>query len=168
MASGACSTVVDTPIGRFGVEATSTGVSRVRLPRDSPGEGLNGDPDAATIATDAAAQIVEYARGERTEFDLPLDWGNVQPDHREVLETLCAIAPYGRTVTYGELGARSGVEDAREIGVHMNRNPFPIVVPCHRVVAADGLGGYGGGLALKRRLLELEGVLPASLDLGDA
>jgi methylated-DNA-[protein]-cysteine S-methyltransferase len=84
-----------------------------------------------------------------------------------VLETLREIAPYGTTVTYGELGRRAGVDDARDVGVLMARNPIPLVVPCHRVVAADGLGGYGGGLELKRRLLELEGVLPARLDLGD-
>ena len=90
-----------------------------------------------------------------------------RPTHRRVLETLCEIAPYGTTVTYGELGARAGVEDPRDVGVLMARNPLPLVVPCHRVVASDGLGGYGGGLELKRRLLELEGVLPPRLDLGD-
>ena len=71
------------------------------------------------------------------------------------------------TVTYGELGRRTGVDDPRDVGVMMARNPLPLVVPCHRVVASDGLGGYGGGLDLKRRLLELEGVLPPRLDLGD-
>ena len=60
-----------------------------------------------------------------------------------------------------------GVDDPREVGVMMATNPLPLVVPCHRVVASDGLGGYGGGLDLKRRLLELEGVLPQRLDLGD-
>jgi methylated-DNA-[protein]-cysteine S-methyltransferase len=71
-------------------------------------------------------------------------------------------------MTYGELGRRAGVDDPREVGVLMATNPLPLVVPCHRVVAADGLGGYGGGLRLKRLLLELEGALPPSLDLGDA
>jgi methylated-DNA-[protein]-cysteine S-methyltransferase len=115
----------------------------------------------------AAAQLVEFARGEREEFDVPLDFSDVEPAHRRVLETLCEIAPYGTTVTYGELGARAGVDDPREVGVMMATNPLPLVVPCHRVVASDGLGGYGGGLDLKRRLLELEGVLPQRLDLGD-
>ena len=68
-------------------------------------------------------------------------------------------------MTYGELGERAGVGDPRDVGVMMARNPLPLVVPCHRVVAADGLGGYGGGIELKRTLLELEGVLPARLDL---
>lgn len=159
--------VVDTPIGSFAVEATADGVTRVHLPGARRLEAVDGGDEAASRARAAAAQLAEYARGEREQFELALDWNGVSEEHRHVLETLAAIAPYGHTVTYGELGARAGVEDAREVGVHMNRNPLPIVVPCHRVVASDGLGGYGGGLALKRRLLELEGALPPSLDLGD-
>ena len=66
-----------------------------------------------------------------------------------------------------DLVVPAGIDDPREVGVMMATNPLPLVVPCHRVVASDGLGGYGGGLDLKRRLLELEGVLPQRLDLGD-
>lgn len=160
--------IVETPVGRLGIEATATGICRVRLPGDWTGDDAGGDGESAAIASRAAEQLVEYARGEREELDVALDWTRVDSDLRKVLETLREIAPFGHTVTYGELGTRAGVEDPREVGVHMNRNPFPIVVPCHRVVAADGLGGYGGGVALKRRLLELEGALPPSLDLGDA
>ncbi len=158
---------MDTPIGTFGVEATAHGVSRVRLPGDGSLPAGDGSADAAEIAARAAAQIAEYARGEREEFDVPLDWDGVEATHRTVLAALRELAPYGHTVTYGELGARAGVADAREVGVHMATNPLPILVPCHRVIASDGLGGYGGGLALKRRLLELEGALPPTLDLGD-
>ena len=155
-------------IGVVGVEATTIGLRRVRLPGDRPSSpDALGGARADANASLAAVQIVEYLAGEREEFDLVLDWEGVDATHRRVLETLCEIAPYGSTVTYGELGRRSGVDDAREIGVHMARNPLPLVVPCHRVVASDGLGGYGGGLELKRRLLELEGVLPPRLDLGD-
>jgi len=160
------STSVDTAIGPVGVEASEAGVRRVRL----PGEGeleRRGDGVAAESAAVAAAQLAEFARGEREAFDVPLDLSDVEPAHRRVLETLCEIAPYGTTVTYGELGARAGVDDPREVGIMMATNPLPLVVPCHRVVASDGLGGYGGGLDLKRRLLELEGVLPQRLDLGD-
>jgi len=157
---------VETGIGVLGVEATDRGISRVRLPG---GGGLEprGAGTAAETAASAAAQLEQYARGEREEFELTLDWSGVEPTHRHVLETLCEIAPYGTTVTYGELGARSGVGDPRDVGVMMATNPLPLVVPCHRVVAADGLGGYGGGLDLKRRLLELERVLPQRLDLGE-
>jgi len=162
----AASTSVDTPIGIVGVEASDAGIRRVRLPGGGDLE-RRGDGAAAESAAVAAAQLVEFARGERQEFDVTLDWSDVEPTHRRVLETLCEIAPYGTTVTYGELGARAGVDDPREVGVMMATNPLPLVVPCHRVVASDGLGGYGGGLELKRRLLELEGVLPQRLDLGD-
>jgi methylated-DNA-[protein]-cysteine S-methyltransferase len=160
------STSVDTPIGLLGVEATDDGIRRVRLPGGGELE-RTGDGAAADSAASAAAQLEEYARGEREEFELALDWSGVEPGHRRVLETLCEIAPYGTTVTYGELGAQAGVDDPRDVGVMMATNPLPLVVPCHRVVASDGLGGYGGGLDLKRRLLELEGVLPQRLDLGD-
>lgn len=157
---------VDTPIGIVGVEASDAGVRRVRLPGGGELEPRGGGAAAESAAV-AAAQLVEFARGEREEFDVPLDWSDVEPTHRRVLETLCEIAPYGTTVTYGELGARAGIDDPREVGVMMATNPLPLVVPCHRVVASDGLGGYGGGLDLKRRLLELEGALPQRLDLGD-
>ena len=126
-----------------------------------------GDERAAANVEHAARQLDEYLRGSREEFQIPLDWTGVQDVQRRVLETLCAIAPFGKTVTYGELGERAGVEDPRDVGVMMARNPLPLVVPCHRVVAADGIGGYGGGIELKRTLLELEGVLPPRLDLGD-
>jgi methylated-DNA-[protein]-cysteine S-methyltransferase len=160
------STSVETPIGVLGIEATDAGVRRVRLPGDGELERL-GDGTASTSVEEAATQLSEYTRGERQSFELTLDWSGVDPTHQHVLETLCEIAPYGTTVTYGELGARAGVDDPRDVGVMMATNPLPLVVPCHRVVAADGLGGYGGGLELKRRLLELEGVLPQRLELGD-
>lgn len=108
-------------------------------------------------------QLEEYVAGERREFDVDLDWSGIDARHRNVLEALVAAAPFGHTVTYGELAQCAGEDDPREIGTMMARNPLPLVVPCHRVVAADGLGGYGGGLELKRRLLELEHVLPPRL-----
>ncbi len=159
--------VIDTPMGTIGIEASDAGVRRVRLPRERDPARPHGGGVAAEHAVAAAEQLGEYARGERESFDLPFDWNGVDVTHRHVLETLREIAPYGVTVTYGELGRRAGVDDPREVGVLMATNPLPLVVPCHRVVASDGLGGYGGGLDLKQRLLELEGVLPPRLDLGD-
>ncbi len=156
---------IETPIGTLGIDASEAGLRRVRLPGEGEVEP-GGDESPTGSAAVAASQLAEYALGQREHFDLTLDWDGVEPGHRLVLETLCEIAPYGTTVTYGELGARAGGIDPRDVGVMMATNPLPLVVPCHRVVASDGLGGYGGGLDLKRRLLELEGVLPQRLDLG--
>jgi methylated-DNA-[protein]-cysteine S-methyltransferase len=156
---------IETPIGTLGIDASEAGLCRVRLPGERE-VVAEGDGPGAGIASAAAEQLAEYARGDREDFELALDWTGVDPNHRLVLEKLCEIAPYGATVTYGELGARAGGVDPRDVGVMMATNPLPLVVPCHRVVASDGLGGYGGGLELKRRLLELEGVLPQRLDLG--
>ncbi len=155
---------LDTTIGVLGIEATDAGVRRVRL-ADGGARVVSGYGLAESHAAEAASQLAEYARGEREAFDLVLDWSAVVEADRRILEILCEVAPFGITVTYGELGRRAGIEDAREIGVVMARNPLPLVVPCHRVVASDGLGGYGGGVELKRRLLELEGVLPQRFDL---
>jgi methylated-DNA-[protein]-cysteine S-methyltransferase len=166
VSSTAAAISLSAPIGTVGVEATEAGLRRVRLPGDGgAAQDAEGDERAAANAQQAAMQLDEYLRGVREEFQIALDWSRVDEKHRRVLETLCEIAPFGRTVTYGELAQRAGVEDPRDIGVMMARNPLPLVVPCHRVVAADGLGGYGGGVELKRELLELEGVLPARLDL---
>ena len=165
MTTGAAARSIDSPVGTIGVESTAAGLRRVHLPGGDHRDDSPGDGDAAANTERAAAQIGEYLRGEREEFDVALDWTGVDATHRHVLETLCEIAPFGTTVTYGELGRRAGVDDPRDVGVLMARNPIPLVVPCHRVVASDGLGGYGGGLELKQRLLELEGVLPPRLDL---
>jgi methylated-DNA-[protein]-cysteine S-methyltransferase len=162
---GERATSFETPIGVIGLVTSGRGLRRVRLPGErAPENGRGG----GALAEGAAAQIREYLAGRREVFELPLDWESVEARHRRVLEALVAAAPYGRTVTYGELGRLAGEPDPREIGVLMARNPLPLVVPCHRVVAADGLGGYGGGLELKRHLLELEHVLPPRLPLADS
>jgi methylated-DNA-[protein]-cysteine S-methyltransferase len=165
--SARASITVDTAIGHVGVEATDSGVSRVRLPGSAAGASSVGQsPCAAARASAAGDQLVEYARGDREHLEVELDWAGIDPVHRRVLQTLLEIVPFGRTVTYGELGLQAGIEDPRDVGVMMSNNPLPLVVPCHRVVASDGIGGYGGGVDLKRRLLELEGALPPRLDLG--
>jgi methylated-DNA-[protein]-cysteine S-methyltransferase len=160
--NGMANVVVESGIGAVGVVATHRGLRRVLLPGSRQSTEA-GNREAGTRAREAAAQLREYLSGDRRAFDLPLDWRGVDARHRNVLEALVAAVPFGRTVTYGELGRLAGEPDAREIGRMMATNPLPLVVPCHRVVAADGLGGYGGGLELKRRLLELEHVLPARL-----
>ena len=164
--------IFDSPVGWLGVTVSAVGLRQVMLPNWAGRAGRDSTrrrPTAAYAdgcAARAIAQIMEYLRGERREFDLPLDLSAVGADQRTVLDELCASAPYGKVITYGELARRSGCAGgARGVGQIMARNPIPLVIPCHRVVAAADLGGYGGGLALKRRLLHLEGTLTEQLSL---
>jgi methylated-DNA-[protein]-cysteine S-methyltransferase len=123
---------------------------------EQPSRGQAGD-----LLAEAARQLAEYFAGERRRFDLPLDLRGTS-FQRRVWAELRTI-PYGETVSYGELARRIGKPgEAREVGGAVGRTPTPIVVPCHRVIGADGaLVGYGGGLPRKRALLDLEqGVLP--------
>jgi methylated-DNA-[protein]-cysteine S-methyltransferase len=110
---------------------------------------------------DVRRQLDEYFAGERREFELPLDWALARQGFgRRVLDATKRI-PYGQARTYSEIAQRAGNPKAvRAAGSALGANPMPIVVPCHRVVRTGGaLGGYGGGLERKRRLLELEGVI---------
>jgi O-6-methylguanine DNA methyltransferase len=103
------------------------------------------------------AEIGEYLSGERREFAVPFHV-RATPFQFKVLEAVSAI-PYGATATYREIAERVGSPSAaRAVGAACAANPIPLIVPCHRVVAAAGLGGYGGGPGLKRKLLEHEGV----------
>ncbi len=167
--------VFDSPIGDLGLVVTPRGLRQVLLPRSASRKAATVGLRREAALTDgcasrAAGQIMEYLRGERREFELPLDLTGVGAQARAVLDALRASAAFGKVVTYGELASRSGCPGgAREVGQIMARNPLPLVIPCHRVVAADGLGGYGGGLTLKRWLLRLEGALMEQLSLlGDA
>jgi methylated-DNA-[protein]-cysteine S-methyltransferase len=107
---------------------------------------------------DVRRELDEYFDGRRREFDLKLDL-RVASFNEAVLAELARV-PYGRLDTYGGLAARVGrPKAARAVGSVMNRNPIPIVLPCHRIVGANGsLTGYAGGLHVKRALLELEGA----------
>jgi len=136
-----------------------------------PGQrGEAGAIDAEAVLEQAVAQLREYFAGGRRVFDVPLDWSLTRGSQRRVLETLFATVGYGATATYGELAARSELGSAytaaRGVGAIMGSNPLPVVVPCHRVMAADGLGGFGGGRATKEWLLAHEGVLTGALDFG--
>jgi O-6-methylguanine DNA methyltransferase len=135
--------------------------------------GSHGEPGGACGQLErACGQFGEYFAGQRRSFDLPVDWSGMSAAQRQVLPVLLASAPYGETVTYGALARRAGLADggkvpaARVTGQIMGSNPCPIVVPCHRVVAGDGLGGYSGGagIEIKRWLLIFEGALPPTLD----
>jgi methylated-DNA-[protein]-cysteine S-methyltransferase len=122
------------------------------------------DPDAEPLPA-VRAQLGEYLAGRRRDFDLPLDLAGTE------FQKLCwqelLRIPFGETRSYGEMARRIGRPTAvRAVGGANHDNPIGVIVPCHRVIGADGsLTGYGGGLDMKRILLELEGVLPGSLSL---
>lgn len=122
------------------------------------------DPDAPPLK-EAIRQVAEYFAGRRHAFELPLDWSLSSGFNRRVLRELASGVPYGTVVGYGTLAGRVGQPGgAQAVGIAMGSNPLPVVVPCHRVVESDGgIGGFGGGLETKRKLLALEGVLPEPL-----
>jgi methylated-DNA-[protein]-cysteine S-methyltransferase len=159
--------VVETPLGPLLVAATDRGLLRIYFDAD-PDHQLELLARAAgprvlrapRSVDRARRELDEYFAGRRRSFDLPIDLRGAAPFTAQVLEQLARV-PYGQTATYGELAARVGhPRAARAVGTVMNRNPVPIVLPCHRVVGASGsLVGYGGGLPRKEQLLRLEGAL---------
>lgn len=115
--------------------------------------------DDARLLEQVFAELSEYAAGTRHVFTLPVRLEGMTDFGRQVLGA-CAEIPWGETVTYGELAQRIGNPGAvRAVGGALGRNPLPIVIPCHRVLAASGIGGFSGGLDWKRLLLGLENVV---------
>jgi methylated-DNA-[protein]-cysteine S-methyltransferase len=154
--------VTESPVGELFLAATDRGLCRISYRVEGQEEELArlyGVRVLRLPLDDVRRELDEYFEGERREFDLPLDL-RVAPFHEAVLHELARV-PYGRTETYGALAAKVGrPKAARAVGTVMNRNPIPIVLPCHRVVGANGsLTGYAGGLHVKRALLELEGAM---------
>ena len=146
-------TTIDSPVGPLVLTSDGTALTGVLFDADV-------DPTWSTepcaVLDQAAAQLGEYFAGERTEFDLPLEPAGT-PFQRSTWLALREI-PYAETINYGQLALRVGNPKAsRAVGLANGRNPISIVVPCHRVIGADGsLTGYGGGLDRKRLLLDLE------------
>ncbi len=152
--------IVETPVGELFVASTPRGLCRISYTVDGQDETVARIFGARVLCArldEVRRELDEYFDGRRREFDLPLDL-RVAPFHEAVLRELARV-PYGRVDTYGHLAALVGrPKAARAVGTVMNRNPIPIVLPCHRIVGANGsLTGYGGGLDVKRALLELEG-----------
>jgi methylated-DNA-[protein]-cysteine S-methyltransferase len=114
------------------------------------------------VAGAVLSQLLEYLEGKRVQFDVPIDWTDFTEFQRRVLQATRAI-PYGETRTYGEIARSAGSpRAARAVGQAEKANPIPVIIPCHRVIGADGaMVGYGGpeGVDLKARLLKLEGAL---------
>ncbi len=150
------SMTVDTPIGKLTLLASENALLKVWLP-NSQRSDMNHHRERSGILISAISQLEEYFAGKRKQFCLPLGLHGT-PFQREVWNSLIKI-PYGTTVSYGTIARHMGHPKAsRAIGQANARNPIPIIVPCHRVVASRGLGGYAGGLSTKVVLLELEGV----------
>jgi methylated-DNA-[protein]-cysteine S-methyltransferase len=148
---------IDSPVGRLRLVADDAGLRRLEF---EEGRSLGPVPpewqeDARSLAP-VARQLQEYFAGRRRVFDLALAPEGT-PFQRRVWERLLEI-PYGETISYGTLARRVGNANAsRAVGLANGRNPIAIVIPCHRVIASNGtLTGYGGGLPIKQKLLELE------------
>jgi methylated-DNA-[protein]-cysteine S-methyltransferase len=152
--------VLDSPCGALTFVASDTGLRAVLWPNERPGrvvfaEPLVENPDHPVLVA-AMTQMGEYFAGARTTFEIPLDLRGT-PFQVKAWRSLAGI-PYGTTSTYAEQAARLGdAKKARAVGAANGRNPVSIVLPCHRVVGADGsLTGFAGGLDTKRYLLALE------------
>ena len=156
--------IADTPIGPLLVAVTERGLCRISFDPEPEHEAEELARSFGVRVLRSAKpldpvrrELDEYFEGRRREFDLPVDLGGRSEFSQVVLEQLAQV-PYGEVTTYGSLAQRSGrPRAARAVGMIMNRNPIPIVLPCHRVVGSTGsLVGYGGGLERKRLLLDLE------------
>ncbi|HUK96026.1 MAG TPA: methylated-DNA--[protein]-cysteine S-methyltransferase [Gaiellaceae bacterium] len=153
--------VIDSPVGELAIAATDGGLCRISYEVDGFDDELVRVFGARVLRApldDVRRELDEYFDGTRRTFDLQLDL-RVARFHEDVLTALDRV-PYGATTTYGALAREAGhPAAARAVGTVMNRNPIPIVLPCHRVVGANGsLTGYAGGLDRKRLLLRLEGA----------
>lgn len=160
----------DTPVGRIWVAASEDGLVSVSLWDDKArflaevarltGDAPDPGDEPGLIVAAALAELAAYFRGDLREFTVPLDWSHVKPFQRAALELVVAV-PYGRTTSYGGIAERLGKPGAvRAVGRANATNPIPIIIPCHRILGADGkLHGYGarGGIETKAWLLRHEG-----------
>jgi methylated-DNA-[protein]-cysteine S-methyltransferase len=167
---------LSSPVGPLAVGCSPAGVARVDFRTSGgparPGRQAGVGGAGPGLLGAARDQLAEYFAGQRQVFDLPLDWSACSRAQHQVLSVLYDSVCYGKTLTYGDLAQRAvagpdGISlPARAIGQIMGSNPIPLIVPCHRVVAGNGLGGYSGGtgIEIKRWLLIFEGALPATMD----
>ncbi|HVX43110.1 MAG TPA: methylated-DNA--[protein]-cysteine S-methyltransferase [Mycobacteriales bacterium] len=157
----------ESPVGLLGLGVADSGVVRVNF-----GDLVDGDGDSAgarAILDRLRRELDGYFAGSLTEFTVPVDLSEAPEFDRRALQALMRV-PYGETISYGRLTEAAGLPPSavRGVGQAMGRNPIPVVVPCHRVIGADGsLVGFGGGLQRKRKLLDLESEWSTPrLDLG--
>ena len=156
--------LTDSPVGELLVAATDRGVCWIEFGPEETLDRLQRQVGTRLLRvprrlTPVRQELDEYFSGERTTFDVDVDLAAVPAFQRHVLDELVRV-PYGEVTTYGALATRIGKpRAARAVGGALNRNPVPIIVPCHRVIGASGsLVGYAGGLERKQLLLQLEGA----------
>jgi methylated-DNA-[protein]-cysteine S-methyltransferase len=152
-------TTIDSPIGPLLLTTDGEALTGIYLDSErgaQPPLDVGAEDPAHPVLVDAAEQLSAYFAGERDDFDLPLAASGTDFQHT-VWAALVEI-PYGETISYGELARRVGNPNAsRAVGLANGRNPLPIIVPCHRVIGANGtLTGYGGGVERKQWLLDHE------------
>jgi methylated-DNA-[protein]-cysteine S-methyltransferase len=163
-----CVRALKTPVGVLRVATSADSVLSIELPRRRSEPALerwlrSHSPHSAEppVLGAALAQLREYFAGKRRRFDVAVDPAGTDFQRR----VWCAVAaiPFGETTSYGQIAAElGGTQQARAVGAAVGANPIPIIIPCHRVIGADGsLTGYGGGLRMKIWLLRHEGVLLA-------
>jgi len=151
---------LDTFMGTFGIHTSSVGVLRVSLPNDlQNNERETPFAEQSNLLKQAMEELEQYFKGQRQSFNMALDL-NLSPFYQKTLMEVSKI-PFGTTVSYRDIAVRAGNPKAvRAAGSANAKNPVPIIIPCHRVLRSDGtLGGYGGGLDLKKRLLLHEGLI---------
>ena len=166
---------LDTPVGQVSVACSDAGVARVRYGPPA-GPGPAGGSLASVLLEAAVEELGGYFGGDLKTFTVPVDLSTARGARRTVLSVLHDTVGFGQTITYGALAARAGLGSAaapgtalppaRVVGQIMASNPAALIVPCHRVVAVTGLGGYSGGTGtdVKHWLLVFEGAAPATLD----
>jgi methylated-DNA-[protein]-cysteine S-methyltransferase len=165
----------DSPIGTCGIAWNAKGIAGFQLPSATAQATRSRLQQRWTEAVESAPpsgvqraidHVLALLKGEAIDLsDIPVDLADAPDFHRKVYEIARTIPP-GRTMTYGEIAKRLGVpQESREVGQALGRNPIAIIVPCHRVLGADGkMGGFSasGGVATKRRILEIEGAAALS------
>lgn len=152
------SMVISSPVGTLRLTASAHGLTRIDVVRGARPSAMRPNGAAAKILERTKRELAEYFAGKRRSFTVPLDMRGT--DFQVAAWRAMAKIPYGKTLSYGEQARSIGKPKAfRAVGSANGKNPIPIIVPCHRVLASDGsLGGYSLGLSMKRTLLALEGV----------
>ena len=154
----------NTGMGWVGISSSAAGLLRITLPQPSVemalqqlGDSLNKAIWSPELSANLAERLIRYFGGDRIDFPDKLDISRASPFQRKVWEA-SRLIPFGETRSYGWVAKQIKQPGAaRAVGQALSRNPLPIIVPCHRVLAGDGkLGGFGGGISLKRQLLSLE------------